>query len=250
MRLMRLSAYPIQKVFDIALKNLTCFSDQLITSRNFLCQRNRGACSTSRFSCNSNIVLDTLCHTIVKRNSSRSKRTPAEMLNHMPFFASGEIIRGFGRGSRELGIPTANFPLEVVKSLPAALSLGIYYGWANVDNGEVYKMVMSIGTNPYFDNKEKSMETHILHKFDGDLYGHLLKVCIVGYLRPERNFDSLEDLISAIKADIAEAINLLDNDEESRQLQCSKFFQANECNESTKPTTTHLNIDNMKNGSA
>ncbi|XP_067615358.1 putative riboflavin kinase [Eurosta solidaginis] len=173
------------------------------------------------------------------------------MLNNLPYFASGEIVRGFGRGSSELGIPTANYPLEVVKALPAAFTQGIYYGWANIDNGEVYKMVMSIGTNPYYDNKEKSMETHIMHQFDGDLYGRLLKICIVGYLRPERNFDSLEDLIHAIKTDIAEAEMLLDSDEESRQLKSSKFFTAslNESTISTRSTTTHLNGDNLKNGS-
>ncbi|XP_037949972.1 putative riboflavin kinase [Teleopsis dalmanni] len=79
------------------------------------------------------------------------------LLCALPFFACGRIIRGFGRGSKELGIPTANYPLEVVKSLPTSCQNGIYYGWANVDNGEVYKMVMSIGWNPYYDNKERSM---------------------------------------------------------------------------------------------
>lgn len=52
---------------------------------------------------------------------------------------------------------TANFPIEVVQSLPAEIETGIYFGWAKVDDGEVHKMVMSIGWNPYFVNKEKSM---------------------------------------------------------------------------------------------
>lgn len=51
----------------------------------------------------------------------------------------------------------ANFPEDVVKSLPEAVNRGIYFGWASVDNGPVYKMVMSIGWNPYYDNTEKSM---------------------------------------------------------------------------------------------
>uniref|UniRef100_A0A1A9W9R8 riboflavin kinase n=1 Tax=Glossina brevipalpis TaxID=37001 RepID=A0A1A9W9R8_9MUSC len=51
----------------------------------------------------------------------------------------------------------ANYPLEVVKSAPGCFKTGIYYGWANVDNVPVYKMVMSIGWNPYYSNKEKSM---------------------------------------------------------------------------------------------
>lgn len=91
-------------------------------------------------------------------------------------------------------------------------------------------------------------ETHILHKFDGDLYGHLLKVCIVGYLRPERNFDSLKDLITAIQKDIEDAKNLLDTDENSRQLQYSKFFKTNS-NETVKSAPVNKNEDNINNGS-
>ena len=37
------------------------------------------------------------------------------------------------------------------------METGIYYGFANVDRGPVYKMVMSIGWNPYFKNVKKSM---------------------------------------------------------------------------------------------
>lgn len=51
----------------------------------------------------------------------------------------------------------ANVPLEVVKQLPKDIETGIYFGWANVDNGDVHKMVMSIGWNPFYENKEKSM---------------------------------------------------------------------------------------------
>ena len=85
-----------------------------------------------------------------------------------PIRLSGPIVQGFGRGSRELGIPTANIPL-------AGLSVGghdevesgVYYGWAgvNVDeggekttgNGGVWAMVMSIGFNPYYNNTVRSV---------------------------------------------------------------------------------------------
>lgn len=42
-------------------------------------------------------------------------------------------------------------------SLPEAISTGIYYGWASVDRGPVYKMVMSVGWNPFYKNSKKSM---------------------------------------------------------------------------------------------
>ncbi|XP_064549755.1 putative riboflavin kinase [Drosophila montana] len=161
---------------------------------------------------------------------SRSSKTDSfyvndhkKMLHQLPIYASGEIVRGFGRGSKELGIPTANLALDVVKSLPESLHTGVYYGWSNVNNGEVYKMVLSVGWNPFYNNKEKSVETHMLHKFDCDLYGQTLKICIVGYLRPEKNFDSLDDLIKVIKSDIEEAKTLLDKPE-NRKLQENPFF--------------------------
>ena len=42
-------------------------------------------------------------------------------------------------------------------NLPEAVSTGIYFGWASVDRGPVYKMVMSIGWNPFYNNTKKSM---------------------------------------------------------------------------------------------
>ncbi|XP_017081801.1 putative riboflavin kinase [Drosophila eugracilis] len=146
-----------------------------------------------------------------------------KMLSQLPLFAGGEIVRGFGRGSKELGIPTANFPLEVVKSLPESLETGVYYGWANVDGGPVYKMVLSVGWNPFYNNKEKSVETHMLHDFNCDLYGQILKICIAGYLRPERSFDSLEALIAAIRTDIEQAKGFLE-EEDKTKLKEAPFF--------------------------
>ncbi|ALC47862.1 CG2846, partial [Drosophila busckii] len=146
------------------------------------------------------------------------------MINQLPIYACGEIVRGFGRGSKELGIPTANLSREVVKTLPDCLQTGIYYGWGNVDNGDVHKMVVSVGWNPFYSNKEKSVETHMMHNFDCDLYGRILKVCIIGYLRPEKDFVSLDALITTIKSDIETAKALLDSPE-NQKLQSAEFFK-------------------------
>lgn len=69
----------------------------------------------------------------------------------------------------------ANFPLDVVQKLPKDIDTGIYYGWANVNNGDVHKIVMSIGWNPFYDNTEKSMVTW-LHSVTSSLAApnHLL----------------------------------------------------------------------------
>lgn len=108
-----------------------------------------------------------------------------------PYFASGQVVKGFGRGSRELGIPTANYPEHVVDVLPDEYVNGVYYGWAQVDAGPVYKMCMSIGNNPYYNNTKRTMETHVMHSFENDFYGSNLKVVMLGYLRPMANFKCL-----------------------------------------------------------
>lgn len=119
-----------------------------------------------------------------------------------PYVTSGEVIKGFGRGSKELGIPTANFPEAVIENLPLTFDTGIYYGWATIDKGPIFKMVVSVGWNPYYKNEKKSVETHIINNFEKDFYGSTLKIVIVGFIRPEKNFTSLEELIKAIKGDI------------------------------------------------
>ena len=60
----------------------------------------------------------------------------------------GPVIKGFGRGSKELGIPTANLDADALsEQLTAAhCTAGIYYGYASVGaSAEVHEMVMSIG---------------------------------------------------------------------------------------------------------
>lgn len=51
-----------------------------------------------------------------------------------------------------------------MKQLPEDLETGIYFGWANIDNGDVQKAVLSIGWNPFYENKEKSMVNGFLLK--------------------------------------------------------------------------------------
>ena len=53
-------------------------------------------------------------------------------------------------------------------------------------------MVLSMGWNPFYGNTKKSFETHIIHNFEKDFYGSELIVVMLGYLRPEKNYDSLD----------------------------------------------------------
>ena len=175
----------------------------------------------------------------IVRIMSSSTRQASQLVG--PFRLEGEVIKGFGRGSRELGIPTANFNEQVVSSLPSDLETGIYFAWTQLENdcnGIIRKAVVSIGWNPYYDNSKKSVETHVMHTYDNQFYGKWLKVLICGYIRPEKNYDSLrksfsyyqigkfeifiiiaEDLIDDIHLDINQADNSLD------EPQFKGFFQ-------------------------
>jgi FAD synthase len=65
-----------------------------------------------------------------------------------PFSLRGTVVKGFGRGSKELGIPTANLDAEALAAAGCleGVDPGVYFGWASVgDSQEVHKMVMSIG---------------------------------------------------------------------------------------------------------
>ncbi len=52
-----------------------------------------------------------------------------------PIYLRGEVTRGFGRGGKDLGCPTANLPSKVLSNASAHHGLGrtgIYFGWARV----------------------------------------------------------------------------------------------------------------------
>lgn len=127
-----------------------------------------------------------------------------------PWYISGPVIKGFGRGSKVLGIPTANISTTDYPTLLSEHPSGVYFGWAGLSNRGVYKMVMSIGWNPYFNNTEKTIEPWLLHDFDEDFYGEELRLVIVGYIRPEANFPSLETLIAKIHEDRKIAVSALE----------------------------------------
>ncbi|CAI9087614.1 OLC1v1021725C1 [Oldenlandia corymbosa var. corymbosa] len=127
-----------------------------------------------------------------------------------PWHIGGPVVKGFGRGSKVLGIPTANLSIEGYSDLLSEYPSGVYFGWAGLSGRGVFKMVMSIGWNPYFNNTEKTIEPWLLHEFKEDFYGEELHLVIVGYIRPETNFPSLESLIAKIYEDRGIAERALD----------------------------------------
>lgn len=143
-----------------------------------------------------------------------------------PLRMEGTVIHGFGRGSKELGILTANLPAP---TWMAEIERGAYFGWASLrlqaaspaqashpptastttpsmspDSSAftIYPMVMSIGYNPHFGNAAPSAEVHLLHDFDADFYGADMRLLILGFIRPERKYPSTEALVDDIRMDV------------------------------------------------
>ncbi|VDL71566.1 unnamed protein product [Nippostrongylus brasiliensis] len=123
----------------------------------------------------------------------------------LPLFLRGRVVPGFGRGGKQLGCPTANLEDAVVDTLPPDLPCGVFYGLSRVEGEEVVNMVASIGWNPHFRNERKTLEVHMLRKYDHDFYGSTMEVLILGYIRPMAAYSSLEALKAAINSDISSA---------------------------------------------
>jgi len=168
-----------------------------------------------------------------------------------PLRLSGPVIKGFGRGSKELQIPTANIPIDGLRVGDCeTVESGVYYGYAGLDvspttddddkssataaastttaNSKVFPMVMSIGWNPFYKNSVRSVEVHIIHIFPKDFYGVQMNLVILGFIRPEFDYVSKEALIEDIKMDIKVGVNSLER-EEYREYRNDPYLTNFEC---------------------
>lgn len=116
-----------------------------------------------------------------------------------PFGFELEVIHGnhIGRG---LGTPTINQALPEGFILP---KFGVYASVAEVD-GTAYCGVTNIGVKPTVGSDQVLSET-FMPGFSGDLYGRRVRLHIYGFIRPERKFDSLQEMKSMILKNSIEA---------------------------------------------
>ena len=86
------------------------------------------------------------------------------------------------------------------------------YASSGLDGATVYPTVLSIGYNPYYKNTQRSIEIHILANFDKDFYGATLSLLILGFIRPEYDYVSVEALVEDIREDIRVAQRSLERE--------------------------------------
>jgi riboflavin kinase/FMN adenylyltransferase len=117
-----------------------------------------------------------------------------------PFFIAGNVARGKMMGNI-LGFPTVNIIPPVDKFLPPH---GVYatrvFTGKNILNG-----VTNVGTRPTVnDGTHQTVETFLIG-FDEDIYGENLRIDFIRFLRPERKFDTLDELRGQIAKDVKAA---------------------------------------------
>lgn len=119
----------------------------------------------------------------------------------VPYSISGRVVTGFQEG-RELGFPTANLSLADARKLVP--KQGVYaVRVTDLDQPDKhYAGMLNIGWRPTMEEKmdHPAIEVHLLH-YDGNLYGHQLKLEFIKRLRDERKFRSRGDLVRQLKAD-------------------------------------------------
>jgi riboflavin kinase/FMN adenylyltransferase len=115
-----------------------------------------------------------------------------------PWRVSGRVIGGAKRGTG-MGFPTANLPMPK----GTTLGHGIYAVRAHLD-GVAHDAAAYLGTRPTFDDGQPVLEV-FLFDFNGDIYGREIEIEFVDFIRGDRRFRSVEELVAQMEADIAKA---------------------------------------------
>jgi len=115
---------------------------------------------------------------------------------------NGRVIEGRKIG-RTIGYPTANLqPLDFDQLIPAN---GIYAVRVTY-NGQSFGGMLSIGFNPTVTNEKKLHIEVNIFDFDETIYGEVIEISFVKWLRAEEKFASLEELKQQLALDKENAL--------------------------------------------
>jgi riboflavin kinase/FMN adenylyltransferase len=140
--------------------------------------------------------------------SSSSIRTKIEsgrvseakaLLGH-PFSVFLPVTEGRKLG-RTIGIPTINQVFPENHIIPR---FGVYACRCYVED-KIYLAVANVGVRPTIEEEKKitNCETHIID-YSGNLYGKKIRVDFCKFIRDERKFASLDELVAEINRNIAQ----------------------------------------------
>ena len=118
---------------------------------------------------------------------------------------SGRVVRGLQNG-RTFGFPTINISLDEHCSVE---DTGVF-AVELILQGKKYKGMLYVGTRPTLSLQEKTLEINIFD-FDQECYDAEVKFRIGKKIRSEQKFASVEELISQLKKDKDEILQIFDN---------------------------------------
>lgn len=145
--------------------------------------------------------------TQIRNYIKKGKIRKANQMLGYPYETLGFVIRGDARG-RELGYPTANIYSYPYTLLPKN---GIYAVYLTV-KGKRYAGMASIGYNITFKNEKKlSVEVNIFD-FEDEIYGDDVAIEWIAYLRAEKEFDKIDQLIAQLAKDEVNSRKILMKD--------------------------------------
>ena len=120
------------------------------------------------------------------------------------YYLEGIVIHGEQIG-RKIGFPTANIITEN-ELMP---KLGVYASYTKL-NGKDLPSITNVGYKPTFGSDKIIVETYIFD-FNREIYGELIQVKFVEFIRPEKKFSGVAELIDEIKSDCKQCKKMLVN---------------------------------------
>ena len=119
------------------------------------------------------------------------------LLGH-PHVLSGEVCHGRHLGST-IGFPTANLLFSPGVLVPAH---GVYVGRLEIEGeAEPKYAITNVGVRPTVDDSDRVTVESYIPDYSADLYGRRVRLEFMAYIRPERRFDTLEELKAQIGRD-------------------------------------------------
>lgn len=115
----------------------------------------------------------------------------------------GEVVHGDAIG-RTLGFPTAN-----VHMYDETVPDGVWAARVGLRDGRVAPAVVSVGRRPTFCDSDATrlLEAHLID-FAESLYGQWVVVDLIGFIRDQVRFASINELITAMDGDLERAREL------------------------------------------
>lgn len=116
-----------------------------------------------------------------------------------PYYLAGTVVDGRHEG-RDLGFPTANVRIDYPYVMPAE---GVYAGFLAADD-VAWPAAINVGVPRTFASEQgcARLEANLIG-FTGDLYGTPVRVAFTKFLRPQRKFDDIAELIATVNGNIA-----------------------------------------------